>query len=681
MSTDEGTLLIAESIEAKFVLLEQFLPDGPSHPFADTMIKHFVKLHSPLKSAVHYPRLEDQQNRYSSNGWPEVKVESLWSIWNNNSNLITPEERQSLDQLEPFDEWEDFILYAAHYFLLIASNEAPQITGAQHKSLQDDSTVLSPSPSILLGTARSDHAATENGRRRLGAGYAASAVQLVHHGGFGPSGRLRSADSIVDPSADARDRFVVPNFHVSLQHEMSCHTITRLASGSHLLVGGRLSPDVAFAHCYLESSGSWKRVDDMPEGRYRHTAVPWGDGALVMGGKTDSVNFANDWLHWEHDKGWSTVNFIGDIPSPRFGACACLLDPAFIQNAATQRSGILTGGVGANGSILADVWQIDLIFESPGGGQLIRCWQPKFKYLGPQGLIFRYGATIASQRDALFLIGGVCMHGCVPQHCEVLRIDKGLHVRNCRLAFSDMNVARPIFIGHQTTTIRGSTLVIYGGGLNCFSFGSTWNGGTFTISTSSETQPVVAWGLAGAKSGLNRRTLPASLIAQTPTDRTHSVPKAESLSVQRTQISSQSEFEKLIAERRPAIIEKLNIGDCVRKWTQDYLVATIGSESEVTVHEANESRMSFLDKNFSYVKKSFGTFMQDVDNGQRQYMRAISRAKPTDKPTTLEDDFPLVASDFRLPPELAFVAVHQHSSPLRISGPVKMWLHYDVSNL
>ena len=88
--------------------------------------------------------------------------------------------------------------------------------------------------------------------------------------------------------------------------------------------------------------------------------------------------------------------------------------------------------------------------------------------------------------------------------------------------------------------------------------------------------------------------------------------------------------------------------------------------------------MTFQQKNFSYVKKSFGDFIDEVEIGSRQYLRSIASQNPSVKPANFWSDFPELASDYGLPPELALVKQNMHSSVLRISGPVTMWLHYDV---
>ena len=89
--------------------------------------------------------------------------------------------------------------------------------------------------------------------------------------------------------------------------------------------------------------------------------------------------------------------------------------------------------------------------------------------------------------------------------------------------------------------------------------------------------------------------------------------------------------------------------------------------------------MDFNNKNFQYVTKEFGPFLEQVEAGGMLYLRALSTDKPTESPASLGDDYPEISSDFVLPASLDFVTHNLFSSVLRISGPVNMWLHYDVS--
>ena len=96
------------------------------------------------------------------------------------------------------------------------------------------------------------------------------------------------------------------------------------------------------------------------------------------------------------------------------------------------------------------------------------------------------------------------------------------------------------------------------------------------------------------------------------------------------------------------------------------------------MHETSEQHLDFQKKNFRYVTKPFGEFAEQIRQGSRQYLRSLAAEKPSARPAELGEDFPDLKPDFELPPELETVKRNAHSSPLRISGPVIMWLHYDV---
>lgn len=96
------------------------------------------------------------------------------------------------------------------------------------------------------------------------------------------------------------------------------------------------------------------------------------------------------------------------------------------------------------------------------------------------------------------------------------------------------------------------------------------------------------------------------------------------------------------------------------------------------VHEASDPVMDFNAKNFSYVSKPFAEFAEQVKEGGRLYLRALSTEGPSSLPANLATDFPALSQDFVLPPQLSLVRSNTFSSVLRISGRVNMWLHYDV---
>lgn len=108
------------------------------------------------------------------------------------------------------------------------------------------------------------------------------------------------------------------------------------------------------------------------------------------------------------------------------------------------------------------------------------------------------------------------------------------------------------------------------------------------------------------------------------------------------------------------------------------MVVFNADHGQVVVHEATEQHMNFQTKNFKYCTKRFGDFVDQITTGSMQYLRSLATERPSEKAANLTADFPELALDFKLPPQLESVARNAHSSPLRISGPVTMWLHYDV---
>ncbi|UKZ71604.1 uncharacterized protein TrAtP1_012559 [Trichoderma atroviride] len=145
-------------------------------------------------------------------------------------------------------------------------------------------------------------------------------------------------------------------------------------------------------------------------------------------------------------------------------------------------------------------------------------------------------------------------------------------------------------------------------------------------------------------------------------------------------LESAEQFQKILRDGKPVIFKSCNIGHCQSKWSPEFLVSQIGANEKFVIHESHEDKgtMDFNSKNFAYVTDSFGSIMDKLQSGARVYLRALSRNKPSEAPAKLEEDFPSLAEDFTLPPEMAYIKDRLFSSVLRLAGRVNMWLHYDV---
>jgi len=639
--------------DARFCLLEQHLPDGRDHPFAKTMLKHFEKLRTPLRAIG---TMDDMRTRFSSHGWANkgIDIRSLWDLWSDNS-FLTPDQRRELDTVEPFDEWEEFALFGSHYFLLVARTDGQSIQTIQPTKLASDQLTHEMGSKKLQGKPIT---------RRFGAGVVCpdgKEAIVINYGGLGSRERQSDCDVL---TTNPDNTLAYP----LLPAPTMCHTVTQISDPetSLLLVGGRSSPDKASKTCYALRQRTWEKVHDLQFGRYRHCAtavtLPQGDrGVLVACGKDSAGKVLDDWLLWRDSIGWQTLSVEGVSPSARFGAAMTAIK--------SGSEGVLLGGMSQDGTVINDAW--DWKFSQIESEVSVR-FSPSPCTDSP--MVGRFGAALVDHlpSSSVLLIGGVKGGNLLSQDEEIFSLGANVNVK---VHYED----RPLLIGMSAVcaTIPGGhfqELLLLGGGATCFSFGTCWSS---SYALGSGTEKVEEWHVREGPSS----TTPSQMtnIPQRPLGTASQLPsKTISDMVQRRRVQSAAQFDDIRRKAEPVIIEGLNIGDCCQKWDPEYLRKQVGEDRPVVIHDSPTPHMDFQAKNFSYTTTSFGKLIDSATAGKPVYLRALSAEKPADKATHLSEDFPTIAGDFLLPSELGYVLEHAHSSPLRISGAVTMWLHYDV---
>ncbi|KAI9809943.1 MAG: hypothetical protein M1825_000376 [Sarcosagium campestre] len=650
---------------AHFCTLEQFLPDGEDDPFANTMLKHFRKLQSPLRSVQQHPSLDSQHQRFYTNGWSSVNVRDLWSLWCD-SDFVKVDERVHLNSIEPFDEWEDFALFASHYFLLVATNSQTREEGTAICGFSDASSRTRDDLEAKRLDAEVRFAHHENltglGRRRFAAPFQV-AGSVVNHGGTGTIGRLGTVDSFSRGKDSSRvaegDRQILTRM---------CHSISAVDGNTVLLAGGRTSPEHARSDSWLYQSDTkvWKKVGSLPCGRFRHCATSISAGkVLLFGGKTSDGSILDDWLVWSRENGWQEVITREPAPRKRFGADMIVTGPDY---------GILVGGMAEDGSILAEYWEWQFGKDEGAANISFRDRSQEILRL-PGGFDFccRFGARLSPSAWGTMIIGGVIGGTPLIREKETLVIDTStLDIFKLR----DLpDGPRPLLVGHSVLSIDNEVLIL-GGGAVCFSFGSHWNDGIWTISSGKD--PANKWHLLTNTTPQTEHPLPVRHV-DTKSSTTTQEP-SDIIPVETVTISSVEDFRNIVDAGKPVIIAGLDIGSCTSKWQDvSYIADKAGADRIVSVHASTSTHMSFTPtKNFTYERMRFDDFLRGANSGSKLYLRSLSAAGPSTTPTTLAADFPNLAVDFSLPPVLASVTDTMHSSPLRISGPVSMWLHYDV---
>ncbi|KAL4919758.1 hypothetical protein BDW62DRAFT_209466 [Aspergillus aurantiobrunneus] len=669
------------SNDAQFCILEQFFPDGPDHPFASTMMKHFGKLGAPLYSIHEYPSLADQERRFTEAGWAHAHARSLWDLWSDDE-FVDSSLRTSLDTIESFDEWEEFALFASHYFLLHASTRpgpSGRITagaGAPSHWVDNKSDEFRIIPNCASPTSQ----------RRFGALVPGGEGFVGLHSGWGRQTRLADTDIYSTSKESTTSHVPFPPQDVSAR---LCHTITSFnENGDCLLVGGRTSPAAALKDAWVLKNNAWHTSCDLPIARFRHSAtrVTLGpDGVLIYGGKTSDGATLDTWQLWsDNGQGWQTIETQEQMATPksRFGACLGNINGT---------SGVLFGGIGADGTILEDFWTWRLHKRSDGSAHLVLTDQTQsLRKVSPgYEILPRFGATVTSTSWGLVVSGGIMPRRIVPFDSEILLLDSAA-LLECiendssidtsvlyRIGLSsDLGGHRPLLVGHISFAANPNQILLLGGGAVCFSFGTFWTEGTWTLN-GADTPLENNWAL------VRESVQPAKTTAVKPAKQHEPKPKSyisttKVSPIPRVTVANPAEFQQILDNGQPVIIEGSEIGPCTELWTKEYLVNAVGEDRKVVVHEAESENMSFQTKNFAYTSKTFGTFMDEVHTGGRQYLRSISAKQPARLPANLATDFPGLKDDFRLPGALSTVVENAHSSPLRISGPVTLWLHYDV---
>lgn len=610
----------------------------------------------------------------------------------------------SLDNIEPFDEWEEFALFASHYFLLITSskNDTQSLLIATSKNTQSRMSDGSEQHSTPRTGPVSDIGSESQyqrelpifnmdfqqnhgprGRRRYAAVIEQPTAGAVGvHGGHGLQTRLASTDVYALSSTEVKDSDHPP-FNIPAR---MCHTVTSMKGNQCLLVGGRASPAAAMGDCWHKKDGVWSQTESLPAPRYRQGATPVAckDGqtkVLIFGGKDGPSRVLTDWCIWDARTGWQILPVIDKAPVPRFGALLASL---------TEDTGIIFGGMRQDGVVYKDFWIWRLVWS----GNEIRGINCELFTVNSKPVPSsrewpgRFGATLTPTKWGLTIAGGVSGDGCLLRRDEIMVLDTKTILEYIRahglkairrvefpvlshLDFDNPNDApRPLLIGHSTSAARPGKVQILGGGAVCFSFGTYWNEGNWTLRDAADIS-TDNWVLKEPSS--------SAYQPQTQRDRAGLSDKSHP-SIPKVRIDYPSDFTRIVDKAQPVVLEGLDIGPCCQLWTKEYLRDAIGVCRQVVVHEARSPRMDFARKNFVYVTKDFGAFLDQIHEGQHQYLRSVSSDSPTEMPANLYCDFPGIASDFRLPPELCLVSKNAHSSPLRISGPVSVWLHYDVSH-
>jgi tRNA wybutosine-synthesizing protein 4 len=628
------------------------------------MQNHFNKLNTPIRSLPVHSSLRSQAHRFLEAGFKGVEGCDLNTFL---YAVMEDDKRVSAFNMELFDEYEELGAFLNHYFILSARNEEgtarlrPREDGWQYINWKKD-TLLNGNITPRVGAHASMAADCDSDltvdiiddlkslpRKFMAAAHIAEGILI--HGGLSNTTRESSSFIFMNTS------FSID--YISLKHPSArmCHTITSIAGGCAVLIGGRQAPGIALSDTWLWCNG-WEKGHSIPGGGvYRHAAAHIGkDEILVFGGRRDGGRVSSDWLLYSKAEGWRTLRYREDSPA-LWGASL----------AWGEDGGILIGGMDQHGNCLGDVYSVYLhddtiTLKKWNISNFCRC------------LTRRYGAKVIEWSPHQYLvIGGADARHFLPWS-EQFVVLSSLDGTVCTMNIEVPKASEPWLVGHDIGIFeKGNSILIFGGGGVCFSFGSFWNDNVFV--------------LHHRRTSVPREWKISKVLPQLPTSVTKFSPSTqrESKHIRRVKLETPQQWRDILQASKVCILEGLDFGSCVRKWTPDYLKSKVGADKDVVIHSTNEGAMNFLTKNFKYSSSTFGAFIDTVfkDPTQKVYLRALSE-DAKNKPARLEEDFPGLVNDFAIPEilrqENGIREDRVFSTILRIGGVgTSMWLHYDVT--
>lgn len=449
--------------QSLFVIYEQI---HPLDPFGQIMQDHFRKLNSTLYAVQEYPNVEAQRCRFLDKGWEQCVCLDMNSFY---FRLVPEVEKLKIENLEPFDEYEEWHQKCSHYFILVASQGSLRA----HEILpQPDSPLanigLSFSPISL--SVRTVPVSTE----RLGMGSVSLEPNVVLlTGGSSKGGREAQIGLLLKNKESWKYIKVASSGDIGVR---LYHTVTAIAGKVAVVLGGRTSPRNPVKRvcklsmdpsCALDLEGQNNvicKVEEvivggkLPGPRWRHTTTALShkgkDYLFLFGGKNGSQEVLGDSSFMDLSQNmWTEVTIAGQTPEARFSHSAC----------SYQGGVVIFGGLSRKGLPLADT----TLLRPTGSGF---CWD-RLDINPPP--VARYSHTAHVIGDKLLLVGGVWLYSHVPGVAVInLKTQSSMEFHLDTTA-----VPWPLMLHSFCSDLTSSKeeLLIIGGGGNCFSFGTHFN--------------------------------------------------------------------------------------------------------------------------------------------------------------------------------------------------------------
>lgn len=443
---DKIISLCSEMPLSHFLILEQLIPVGEHEPFSKRMLKHFTKNDSPLLSVLQYRTKESQRQRFSGLGFPSINVGDMYQLWLS----VEPNTRSLIEEIEPFDELEEFQLFSHHYIILDAANYEYKF-----KDMLINPCELQP----LLSMHAHFEKITHSIDRKFGSSlFDVHNNDILYFGGCNPS-RINETITI-DPQNGEKTLLNAVNSPMARM----CHTLTASAYGKiFTLVGGRRGPNQGFSDTWFfnRELNDWKQGPSLPSARFRHCANFINDyQLLIFGGKTADSQFLIFDVNLQQMKECKVKNNELATGTPLISSAMDYSIP--------NSKGVILGG-STDGTNVSDKLYV---FTSNGREIFI---QKKITH----PLLKRYGSKVLFlNEDEILIAGGTSPNLLFGKSTTIITLNLKTEIIREVPIPDNIWEDYPLFmVGFEMLQLPNNEILIIGGGATCYGFGSVSNKG------------------------------------------------------------------------------------------------------------------------------------------------------------------------------------------------------------
>ncbi|CAG7830754.1 unnamed protein product [Allacma fusca] len=458
--------------------------------FGRIMMKHFEKNGCPLLSLPSSPDMETQKEQLKKVGFKTRHIFNVWDAFVHLSKMEESPFPKTSGKIQ-FDEYEALMATCLHYSVRIATSGD---VGSILKFINDTETAISQShpplqnPSIVLSDENSNELMSCTLKQKLTnhTSVVCSSKELMVVGGVKENSHRSTAlekilyqfstensnsDDIFKNECIREDKQVFERLHSA--------AVFHLQTSSFYVFGGRKSPRIQCDNAIVQVSCCKTsyviKVLTFPDvtspcSRWRHAMAIVSQNLFLFGGKNEKEVFGDCWIFKFLEGRWTQL-VLSSAPSVRHSHSMC--------SDSVLNYVYCIGGMSSNETQLCEdaVWRYEQSdATSPG------VWT-NISELNAYGQ--RIGHSVAFHDNVLFIVGGYGANSSHNlDHFVTLMNMETKAVKVCNLALGPEKVFLPFGFSLAAivdTTMKETKIMIYGGGGNCFSFGTHYNDAALVI--------------------------------------------------------------------------------------------------------------------------------------------------------------------------------------------------------